>query len=44
MLQKFKIIKKINLTSDIYEITYKLEKEINIKPGQFITFLIDKIG
>jgi len=44
MIQNFKIIKKINLTRNVFEITYKPEKEITIKPGQFITFLIDKIG
>ncbi len=44
MLNKFEIISKKNLNSDIYKITYKLEKKINIKPGQFIIFLIDKIG
>jgi len=44
MIQNFKIINKKQLTKDVYEITYKPEKKINIKPGQFITFLIDKIG
>ena len=44
MIQKFQIINKKEIAPDIFEITYSPEKEISIKPGQFITFLIDKIG
>ena len=44
MIQNFKIIEKKNLTHDIFEITFQWEKELTIKPGQFITFLLDKIG
>ena len=43
MLQNFKLIKKINLTHNVYEIDFEAENEIVMKPGQFITFLIEKI-
>lgn len=43
MIQQFKLTSKINLTSDVYEITFEWENELEIKPWQFITFLIDKI-
>ncbi|MDP2091346.1 MAG: FAD-dependent oxidoreductase [Candidatus Gracilibacteria bacterium] len=44
MIQKFELIKKINLTDNVYELTFKGENELDMKPGQFVTFLLDKIG
>ncbi len=43
MIQKFELINKKNLTNDVFELVFKWEKELEIKPWQFITFLIDKI-
>lgn len=43
MLQNFKLKNKINLTHNVYEMDFESENEINMKPGQFITFLIDSI-
>ncbi|MCD5385333.1 FAD-dependent oxidoreductase [Candidatus Gracilibacteria bacterium] len=44
MIQNFTLINKKNLTHNVYELVFKLEKEINMLPGQFITFLIDGLG
>ena len=44
MIQELTVINKKEIAPLIYEITYKPEKQITIKPGQFITFLINKIG
>lgn len=43
MLQQFKLIEKKNLTPNVYEMVFSGEKELIMKPGQFITFLLDKI-
>jgi NAD(P)H-flavin reductase len=43
MIQKFKVTWKKNLTHDVYEMVFSGEKELEMKPWQFITFLIDKI-
>ncbi len=43
MIQKFKITWIQKLTNDVYEITFKCEKKIKMIPGQFVTFLLDKI-
>lgn len=43
MIQNFELTKKINLTNDVYEMVFKWEKELNMKPWQFITFLLEKI-
>jgi len=43
MIQQFKLIEKVNLTNDVYELTFEWENELKILPWQFITFLIDKI-
>lgn len=40
MIQNFKLTNKIQLTPDIFELTYECEKEINMLPGQFITFIL----
>jgi len=40
MIKEFQITKKINLTTDIFEIHYKSNDILKIKPGQFITFII----
>ncbi|MDQ7009699.1 MAG: hypothetical protein Q9M94_05400 [Candidatus Gracilibacteria bacterium] len=44
MMKQFIITKKINLTPDVFEIHYKSNEEFEIKPGQFITFILPKIG
>lgn len=43
MLQNFKLINKKNLTYNVYELTFEWEKKLEIKPWQFITFLLEKI-
>ena len=43
MMKTFEIIKKINLTPDVFEIHYQSSEKFNIKPGQFITFILPKI-
>lgn len=43
MIQQFKLIEKINLTKNVFEMVFEWEKELEMKPGQFITFLLDKI-
>lgn len=44
MIQNFKLIQKINLTDNVYELKFEGDNEIDLKPGQFVTFLLDKIG
>ena len=39
-LLKFKLTKKIQLTADIFELTYDCENELSMIPGQFITFIL----
>jgi len=34
------LIKKVSLTQDVYELHYKLPEAKNMKPGQFITFIL----
>jgi len=43
MIQQFKLIEKINLTHNVLEMVFEWEKELEMKPWQFITFLLDKI-
>ena len=43
MIKIFEIIKKINLTSDVFEIHYKCNEDFEMKPGQFITFILPEI-
>lgn len=43
MIQNFKVEWKKNLTHDVYEMTFKCEKKIQMVHGQFVTFLLDKI-
>ncbi len=43
MIQQFKLIEKINLTNNVFEMVFEWEKELNMLPWQFVTFLIDKI-
>lgn len=42
-MKVFEVIKKINLTPDVFEIHYKSSESFEIKPGQFITFILPKI-
>jgi NAD(P)H-flavin reductase len=44
MLQQFKLIEKTNLTHNVFLLTFKWEKELTMKPWQFITFIIDWLG
>lgn len=44
MIQNFKLIQKINLTDNVYELKFEGDNELDLKPGQFVTFLLDKIG
>jgi NAD(P)H-flavin reductase len=39
----FEITKKIKLTPDVLEIHYKSEKNLELKAGQCITFILPKI-
>ncbi len=43
MIKNFKLIKKEKLTPDVYEMTFEASDKIDVLPGQFVTFLIDKI-
>ena len=44
MLQQFKLIEKKNLTHDVLEMIFEWEKELEMKPWQFVTFLLPEIG
>jgi len=41
MIQQFKLIDKNNLTHNVFEMIFEWEKNLEMKPGQFITFLLD---
>lgn len=43
MLQKFKLIEKINLTHNVFEMVFDWKNDLEMKPWQFITFLLDNI-
>jgi len=43
MFKKFELIKKIQLTPDVFELHYKSSEAFSIEPGQFITFILPKI-
>ncbi len=43
MIQKFKLVEKINLTHNVYEMIFEWEKKLDMKSWQFITFLLDNI-
>jgi len=43
-MKQFKIIDKKNLTDDVFEIHYESSEKIEMKPGQFVTFILPKIG
>ena len=42
-MQNFELIEKKNLTHNVFEMVFKWEKELFMKPWQFITFIIEKI-
>jgi len=42
-INNFKLIEKKNLTHDVYEIVFKWEHKLTMKPGQFITFLLPNL-
>ncbi|MFK7780527.1 MAG: FAD-dependent oxidoreductase [Candidatus Gracilibacteria bacterium] len=44
MIQLFKLIEKKNLTHNVFEMIFESENEIKMKPGQFVTFLLENIG
>ncbi len=41
MIQELKLKDKKNLTHNVFLMTFKWEKKIEMKPGQFITFLLE---
>jgi len=41
MIQQLKLINKKNLTHNVFEMIFEWEKNLTMKPGQFITFLLD---
>ena len=43
MIQQFKLIGKKNLTENVFELVFQWEKELSMKPWQFITFILEKI-
>ncbi len=43
MIQNFKLIEKKNKTHNVFEMIFEWEKELVMKPWQFITFLLDNI-
>jgi NAD(P)H-flavin reductase len=43
MIQQYKLLEKINLTDNVFELVFEWESEIEMKPWYFITFLLDKI-
>jgi len=42
-IQNLKLIKKINLTNDVYELSFESEENLKMEAGQFITFLLPVI-
>ena len=42
-MQLFKLVKKVNLTNNVYEMVFEWENEINMKNWQFMTFIIEGI-
>jgi NAD(P)H-flavin reductase len=42
-MQSFTLIEKKQLTRDVFELIFQWENEINMKSGQFITFILDGI-
>lgn len=44
MIKEFKIISKKEIAPKIYEITFETKESFTIKPWQFITFLLPKLG
>lgn len=40
----FTLLNKKNLTPDVFEMVFEIDKEIDLIPGQFITFLLPKTG
>lgn len=43
-LQKASLTKKIALTQDVFELHYETDSILQMLPGQFITFILPKIG
>lgn len=43
MIQQFKLIEKINLTHNVFEMVFQWEKHLEMKAWQFVTFLLDEI-
>jgi NAD(P)H-flavin reductase len=43
MMQLFTLIEKKQLTHDVFELIFESENKIDLLPGQFITFILDKI-
>lgn len=43
-MMQAKLVKKISLTHDVFELHYELSEEKQMKPGQFLTFILPGIG
>lgn len=43
-MQNIKLTKKIQLTENVFELHYDFWHEIEMKPGQFITFILPQVG
>lgn len=43
-MKPFTLIEKTALTSDVFELTFEWSEKIDMKPGQFITFILPGVG
>ena len=43
-MKNFTLTKKIELTADVFELHFECSEDFEIKPGQFVTFILPKIG
>ncbi len=43
-MKQFTLTKKIELTSDVFELHFDCSEDFEIKPWQFVTFILPKIG
>lgn len=43
-MQEIKLARKIQLTENVFELHYDFGKKVEMKPGQFVTFILPGIG
>jgi NAD(P)H-flavin reductase len=43
-LTEIQLTKKIPLTKDVFELHYDMGKDVQMLPGQFVTFILPQIG